>query len=63
MRLIAIALDGNVLGLIKPLVGTATVHALAIRLRRALVASDGVHWKDKKDQLANIITTSVNTVN
>lgn len=44
MRLIAIALNGNVLGLIEPLVGTAAVHALAIRLRRALVATDGVHW-------------------
>lgn len=41
MRLVAVALDGNVLGLVEALVGAAAVHALGVLLGRALVASNG----------------------
>lgn len=43
MRFVTVALDGDVLRLIKPFVRAATVHSFAVRLRGALVASDGVN--------------------
>lgn len=43
MRFVTVALDGDVLRLIKPFVRAATVHSFAVRLRGALVAADGVN--------------------
>lgn len=41
VRLVAVALDGDVLGSVEPLVGAATVHSFGVCSRRALVTADG----------------------
>lgn len=41
VRFVAVALDGDVLGSVEPLVGAATVHSFGVCSRRALVTTDG----------------------